>query len=85
MTVTKTCEVCGEGFTAKRADARTCSASCRSRARNSVPVRIRAVKEAISALADVAIEQDIDTWTEAWRDVAAHMRSEIARVGRGKS
>ena len=84
MTVTKPCEQCGNTFTAKRADARTCSTSCRSLARNSVPVRMRAVKDALTALADVAVEQDIDSWTEVWRDVAAHMRAEIARVGRGK-
>lgn len=85
MTVTKTCQVCGNTFTAKRTDAKTCSTSCRSRARNSLPVRVRAVKDAITALADVAAEQDIDGWTEVWREIAAHMRAEIARVGRGKS
>jgi hypothetical protein len=84
-TLTKACEMCGNSFTPKRSDARTCSTSCRSRARNSLPVRIRAVKDAISALADVAAEQEIDGWTEVWREIAAHLRTEIARVGRGKS
>lgn len=84
MTVTKTCEMCGNSFPAKRADAKTCSNTCRSRARNSLPVRIRAVKDAITALADVAVDQEIESWTEVWREVAAHMRAEIARVGRDK-
>lgn len=84
MTVTKTCEVCGNTFTAKRTDAKTCSTSCRSRARNSLPVRIRAVKEALTALAGVAAEQDIESWTEVWREISAHMRAEIARVGRDR-
>lgn len=89
MTVTKSCPMCGKTFTAKRTDARYCSASCRSRARRGTPAgvlgeRIHDVKEAITALADVAGEEDLANWTEVWRHVAAHMRAEIARIGRTK-
>jgi hypothetical protein len=42
---------------------------------------IAGAKAAVTRLADVAGQAPVDAWTEAWRDLAAHMRAEIARIG----
>lgn len=77
------CEVCGNRFTATRIDAGACSDSCQSkkrRDRDALPVRIRAAKNALSALVEVAAHEDEAWWTATLGELHTHIATEAARI-----
>ena len=96
--MTRQCAECGNAFPARTEHQKFRSSKCRvrnhradttgnasqDRVRADVAVRTRSVERAIRGLADAAVELPVDQWTQVWADVAKYMRSEIARVGRGK-
>lgn len=79
----RTCEDCGELFTPTRIDARFHTDACRYRARRNagaVPVRIRAAKNALSALVEVGANEDEAWWTATLGELLEHVRTEGARI-----
>ncbi|GAB3166989.1 hypothetical protein GCM10027059_26840 [Myceligenerans halotolerans] len=80
----RTCEDCGEQFAPTRIDARFHTDACRYRARrnaDALPVRIRAAKNALSALVEVGANEDEAWWALTLDDLLDHIRTEAARIG----
>lgn len=77
------CEFCGKPFAATRPDARFCTTAHKSknhRKSRSVPVRIVAVKNALSSLVEDAADESQEWWAGALDDLLDHVRTEAERI-----